>query len=97
MCKWVLLPDRKNPNARFCDRPGEPYCPEHDVELHYHTWLDLRDYVDRYRREEAAEKVGKLTILQMEHRPYGQERKGKPRSNVELKTEFSEERNEHTD
>ena len=60
MCKWVQLPDKDKPTERFCAEPGEPYCPEHDVELHYHTWLELRDLVDTLRREEQTRKAGKL-------------------------------------
>ena len=40
-----MLPDKENPTERRCPNPGIPYCPEHDVELHYHVWLELRDYV----------------------------------------------------
>ena len=60
MCKWVLLPDEENPTERLCPIPGEPYCCNHDVELHYHTWLELRDIADASRREEKARQRGKL-------------------------------------
>jgi hypothetical protein len=59
MCKWVLLPDRENPSERRCFEHGEPFCEEHAVELH-HAWEDLRDDVDRSRREERGRKAGKL-------------------------------------
>ena len=60
MCKWVMLPDKNNPTEHRCPHPGNPYRPEHDVELHCHTWLDLRDAADLSHREAKARKAGKL-------------------------------------
>jgi hypothetical protein len=57
MCNWVHMPDRLNPTERRCSNPGQPYC---DVELHWHSWLELRDLADLSRREDAARKTKKL-------------------------------------
>jgi hypothetical protein len=59
MCKWVMLASEEGPE-RLCPIPGEPYCCSHDVELHYHTWLELRDAASATRREERARQTGKL-------------------------------------
>ncbi len=31
-CRWVYLASRTSPQ-RFCDKPGYPYCPEHQREI----------------------------------------------------------------
>jgi len=41
MCNWVFLPDKENPIERRCPEQREPYCVEHDAELHWHTWREL--------------------------------------------------------
>jgi hypothetical protein len=60
MCKWVMLPDKDDPAERRCPAPGEPYCAEHDVELHYDVWLELRDLAAFSSQEEKVRRRGKL-------------------------------------
>ena len=31
-CSWLYLASRTSPQ-RFCDKPGHPYCPEHQLEM----------------------------------------------------------------
>lgn len=31
-CSWLYLASRNSPE-RFCDKPGHPYCPEHQREM----------------------------------------------------------------
>ena len=31
-CCWLYLASRNSPE-RFCDKPGHPYCPEHQTEI----------------------------------------------------------------
>lgn len=32
-CSWLFLASRTTPE-RFCGKPGHPYCPEHEREIH---------------------------------------------------------------
>ena len=32
MCSWLYLASRTTPE-RFCEKPGHPYCPEHQREM----------------------------------------------------------------
>ena len=32
MCSWLYLASRTTPE-RFCDKPGHPYCPDHQREM----------------------------------------------------------------
>jgi uncharacterized protein len=50
-----------------CPNPSEPYCPEHDVELHYHTWVELRDMAHLSQREDKARKTRKLVPFPPQH------------------------------
>jgi hypothetical protein len=38
-CSWLYLASRNTP-GRFCDKPGHPYCPEHQREIEYLEQLD---------------------------------------------------------
>jgi hypothetical protein len=64
MCKWVLLPDKKNPTERRCLEEGAPYCVDHDTELHWHTWreLEAHEKSERLRQKEAKWRKAKCLV-----------------------------------
>jgi hypothetical protein len=40
MCKWLLLPALDDDKVGLCDKPGFPYCDEHQKEMEYIDLLD---------------------------------------------------------
>jgi hypothetical protein len=64
MCKWVMLPDKDDPTERLCPEEGEPYCVEHDAELHWHTWRELERHEtsERLHRQEQKWRKAKRLV-----------------------------------
>jgi len=64
MCQWILLPARDDDKQGPCDKPGEPYCSEHQREIDYIARLDSdwKEIEETHRAvcEEPAEEKQQL-------------------------------------